>query len=284
MEILLLQIELSQLFFSPKTLMFYVLTGVCLQVDVLFAAKVLGDWNAVEVLANLTVLDGADVKEQDESNENEDGEDEAEPKQDNLPPPVVDPEGDKGEDGVGHEEPEDEAEEVGVVVNPGQKAGEEEDRGHAHQLQHRHLGVLEAGPLVDHLDDGGGEDAEMGSGRPHLGPVGHKDGGGEVADHARAEVDEGKPLGADQLLEVANQPVVEGQGHHQVENPTKYAKILGAKQPLPIFCPSVQLAGSAYIVYQSALFSLLKMCTWKMRHGGKLIIKSAKDKICVGFV
>lgn len=104
------------------------------QVNVLLTAEVLGDGDAVEVLADLAVMDGGDVEEKYETDEDEHGGDEADPEEDQLSSPVVDPKGDKGHDGIGDEEAEDETKKVGVVIDPGQKAGEEEDGRDAHQL------------------------------------------------------------------------------------------------------------------------------------------------------
>ena len=70
---------------------------------------------------------------------------------------------------------------------------------------------------MDHLHDTAGQQAEVCPGRAHLGPVGHEDGRGEVPDHPGAEVDEGEAGSADQLLQVAHQPVLEHQGDGQVE-------------------------------------------------------------------
>ena len=178
------------------------------EVDILLGAEVLGDGDAVEVLADLAVVDGGDVEEEDETDKDEHGGDEADPEEDQLSPAVIDAEGDEGHDGVGYEEAEDEAEEVGVVVNPRKESGEEEDRGDADQLEDGHLGVLEAGPLVDHLDDGGGKEAKVGARGSHLGSVRDEDGTGEVANHPRAQVDDPDPLGSCHLLQVSHQPVL----------------------------------------------------------------------------
>ena len=113
-------------------------------------------------------MDRTHVEEQDEPDKDEQGKDDADPEQHNLPPPLVQPERDKGQNGVADEEPEDEAEEVGIVVDPGQQAGQEEDGGDADELEDGHLRVLEAGPLVDHLHDGGGQQTEVGSSRSNL--------------------------------------------------------------------------------------------------------------------
>ncbi len=39
------------------------------EVNILICAKVFCDWNAVEVLADLTVMDGGDVEEEKEADE-----------------------------------------------------------------------------------------------------------------------------------------------------------------------------------------------------------------------
>ena len=68
---------------------------------------------------------------------------------------------DERQEGVGEEEAEDESEEVRVVVDPGEEAGQEEHGRHAHHLEQRHLGVLEARPLVDHLHHAARQQAEV---------------------------------------------------------------------------------------------------------------------------
>ena len=154
-------------------------------------------------------MDGGHVEEENESDKDEHGGDEADPEKDQLPPPVIDAKGDEGHDGVGDEEAEDEAEEVSVVVNPRKESGQEEDSGDADQLEDRHLWVLEARPLVDDLHDAGGKQTKVGSSGANLGSIGDEDGAGEVADHPGAQVDDPDPLGAGHLLKVSHQPVLE---------------------------------------------------------------------------
>ena len=139
------------------------------QVDVLIRAEVLGDGDAVEVLADLAVVDGSDVEEEEEADKEEEHGGQADPDQDDLPPPVVvAAEGNEGKESVAEKEAKDESEEVGVVVDPGQEAEEEEDRGHTHQFEESHLGVLEHVPLVDHLHHATGQETEVCTGRPNL--------------------------------------------------------------------------------------------------------------------
>ena len=190
------------------------------EVNVLVGAEVFGDWNAVEVLADFAVVDGGDVEEQQEANEEKDDAGEADDDQDQLPAAVVVPaEGDERQDGVGQQEAEDEAEEVRVVVHPGQESGKEEDRGDADQLEDGHLRVLEHVPLVDDLDHAASQEAEVGAGGADLGPVRDEDGGSEVADHAGAEIDERDAGGTGHLLQVPHEPVLQGDSECQVENP-----------------------------------------------------------------
>ena len=141
---------------------------VCPQVNVLLRAEIFCYRDAIKVLANLTVVYRRDVKEQDKAHEDKEGRQEADPQQDQLPLPVKHTEGDERHDGVGEEEPEDEAEQVGVVVDPGQEAGEEEDGRDPDQLEDGHLGVLEGRPLVDDLDNAAGQEAKVGPGGTNL--------------------------------------------------------------------------------------------------------------------
>ena len=139
------------------------------QVDVLIRAEILGDGDAVEVLADLAVVDGGDVEEEEEANKEEDDGRETDPDQDDLSPPVVvAAEGHEGKESVAEEEAEDESEEVSVVVDPGQESEEEEDRGDPDQLEDCHLGVLEHVPLMDDLDHTASQETEVGTGRTNL--------------------------------------------------------------------------------------------------------------------
>ena len=81
---------------------------------------------------------------------------------------------------------------------------QKEDSGDPDQLEDGHLRVLEAGPLMDHLHDAAGQQTKVRARRPHLGPVGDKDGAGEVTHHAGAQVDDGDPGGARHLLQVSH--------------------------------------------------------------------------------
>ena len=124
----------------------------------------------MEVLADLTVVDGGHVEEEEESDEEEDDGGQTDPDEHDLLPPVVlaAAEGDEGQEGVAEQEAGDEAEQVGVVVDPRQEASQEEDRRDAYQLEDGHLGIAERRPLVNHLDHAAGQKAKMGSGRTDL--------------------------------------------------------------------------------------------------------------------
>ena len=114
-------------------------------------------------------MDRRHVEEEEEADEEEEHREQANPHQDDLPLPLVlAAEGDEGQQGVGEQEARDEAEEVGVVVHPGQETGQEEHGRHAHQLEDGHLGVLEHRPLVDHLHHAARQQAEVRARRPDL--------------------------------------------------------------------------------------------------------------------
>ena len=58
-----------------------------MEVDVLVGAKVLGDGDAVEVLADLAVVNGRDVEEEQEADEEDGHRDQADPNEHDLFPP-----------------------------------------------------------------------------------------------------------------------------------------------------------------------------------------------------
>lgn len=151
---------------EPRPQLSYGLLPV--EVDVLRGTKVAGEGDAVEELAGLAFEDRGAVKEREEEDEEAGDEDEREPDEEDLAPLVVLPEGDEGHEGVRREEAEDEAEEVGVVVDPGQDADEQEDAQDADELHEGAPGVLEHGPAVEDLDDEGGEEGEVSAGWAHL--------------------------------------------------------------------------------------------------------------------
>ena len=62
-------------------------SDVCVQVDVLVCAKVLGDGDAVEVLADLAVVDRRDVEKEQEADEEDQDRDQADPHEHDLFPP-----------------------------------------------------------------------------------------------------------------------------------------------------------------------------------------------------
>lgn len=97
------------------------------EINVLGGAKVPGEGEAVEVAADLAVVDGDDVEEEDEKEEQEGRRDQADIDEEDLLLPVVLPQRDEREDGVAQEEPEYEAEEGGEVVEPGQEADYEQE-------------------------------------------------------------------------------------------------------------------------------------------------------------
>ena len=79
---------------------------------------------------------------------------------------------------------------------------------------------------MDHLHYAAGKQPEVRAGGPDLGPVGDKDGAGEVADHAGAKVDDGDPRGARHLLQVPHQPELEGHRDQKVNNSETETKLL----------------------------------------------------------
>ena len=163
-------------------------------------------------------MDGRHVEEQNEADKDDDAWQEADPEQDQFPLSVVQSEGDEGHDGIGCEEAKDESKQVGIVVNPWQQPRQKEDCRDTNQLENGHLGIFEAGPLMNHLHDTACQQTKVSTRRPNLSTIGNKDGAGKVAYHPAAQVDDTNPLGPRHLLQVPHQPELEGDGDQQVDN------------------------------------------------------------------
>ena len=96
------------------------------QVDVLRRAEVRGQWETVEVGAELTVIDRNHVEEQKEKEEKAERSRQADPDEADLLLTLVLAKRDEGEQCIREEEPKDEAKQVGEVVNPGEEPNYEE--------------------------------------------------------------------------------------------------------------------------------------------------------------
>lgn len=104
------------------------------EVNVLLRAEVLRQGYAVEVVADLTFVHGNDVEEDDERAEDDARGEEADPDEGDLLGPVVRAERDERQERVRQQEPEDEAEEMRVVVDPREQSEQKQDQDDAQQL------------------------------------------------------------------------------------------------------------------------------------------------------
>jgi len=109
---------------------------------------------------------------------------------------------------------------MSIVVDPRKQSWQKEDSGDTNKFEDGHLRILEAGPLMDDLDNAAGQEAKVSTRGSNLCPVGNKDGAGEVADHPAAQVDDPDPLGPGHLLQVPHQPVLESDRNQQMEDPS----------------------------------------------------------------
>ncbi len=136
----------------------------------MIGAEVLGDGNAIEVLAYLTVVDWCDVEEEEKPSEEQRHGGQTDPDERRFAPALVHAaaECDKRQQRVRQQEAEDEAEEVGVVVDPRQQPGQEQHGRHSHQLEDRHLGISKHRPLVNHLHHAAGQQTEVCTGWANL--------------------------------------------------------------------------------------------------------------------
>lgn len=89
------------------------------EINVLICTEIFGDRDAIEVFADLTVMDGCDVEKKEKANEEQNHRGQTDHHQEQLPFPFVTPaKSDEREQSVGKKESRDETEQVGVVIHP----------------------------------------------------------------------------------------------------------------------------------------------------------------------
>ena len=136
-------------------------------VYVVLLAEGVGEGQAREVLQPVPV-DGVDVEPHDERREEPHVDHQRQRDQNALAVLVERAEGDVGQEGEGEEEPADEAEDVGDVVDPRQQAAEEEEQDDAQQLEEGLPRLLQHLPALEELHEEARQEAELRAGRAHL--------------------------------------------------------------------------------------------------------------------
>lgn len=124
-----------------------------LEVDVLRGAEVPRERDAVEQFADLALVHRHVIKQGQQEREQNHDEDHADPDQPDLSTTVVMSERDERHQRVCGKETEDEAEQVGVVVDPWQDAQNKQAQQGDDQFGQSSSRVLQHRPAVQNLDD-----------------------------------------------------------------------------------------------------------------------------------
>ncbi len=108
---------------------------VLLEVDILIGAEVLREGNAGEILAPLALARRHRVEHGEQGRVDQESGQQATAHENQALCPLAAPlEGDVGHEGVGEEEAGEKADDVGVVVHPGQQAQQQQQAQDQHQL------------------------------------------------------------------------------------------------------------------------------------------------------
>lgn len=113
-------------------------------------------------------VDGVDVKPNDERGEQPHVGQQGHDDEDALAVFVEGPEGDVGQDTEGEQQAAEEAEDVGDVVDPRQKATQEEEEDYAHQLEEGFPRLFQHLPALEKLNKEAGEESELRACWTHL--------------------------------------------------------------------------------------------------------------------
>lgn len=136
--------------------------------DILVGTDVLGKGYAVDIFTEITFIYGMDIEQGDETEEEGDYDQQTDPYHDDLCGAVVRAERDERQQRERHEEAEDEAEQVRIVVDPGQKTDCEQDDDDGEQPEQRPTRTFQHLPAVDHLDEQTRQKTELRSGWSNL--------------------------------------------------------------------------------------------------------------------
>lgn len=136
-------------------------------VDVVLLTKLVCEGQAGEMLQPVKV-NRVNIKPNHEGSEQSDVEQQRDSDEDTLPIFVECPEGDVGQEGEREQQAAEETEDVGDVVDPRQKAAQEEEEDDARQFEKGLPGLLQHLPTLKQLDKEASKESKLRAGRTHL--------------------------------------------------------------------------------------------------------------------
>lgn len=113
-------------------------------------------------------VNGVNIKPNDERGEEPHVGEQRDHDEDPLAVFVKGPEGDVGQEGEGKQQAADEAEDVGDVVDPREKAAQEEEEHDAQEFEEGLPWLFQHLPTLEKLNEETSEESELGAGRTHL--------------------------------------------------------------------------------------------------------------------
>lgn len=195
-------------------------------------AELLSKGDTSEVMAVSTVVDRCYIEEDDEQGKEADRGDQTDDDANDLAASVQLIEGDVWQKGKREQEAEDEADQVGVVVDERQQADQEQHHNDGHEFEHGTPGRGQDVPIVQDLYDQASEQAKLGTSWTCFHMVGQKDGAGKAACYPWTQVDDGNAQPTSQLLQVAHHEELEEDADDQLEEASMHKK--GQPQPVEL--------------------------------------------------
>lgn len=188
-------------------------------IDVVLLTKLIREREAGEVLQPVPI-NGVNVKPNNERSKQPDVGQQRHPDEDAFPVLVERTEGDVGQEGKREQQAAEEAENVGDVVDPWQKAAQKEEEDDPHELEEGPPRTLQHLPALEQLHKQAREEAKLRSRWPHLSSVRQKKSRCEVSCDATKDIDEGDSSPACQFLQISQDGHLENHGHHAVHQPS----------------------------------------------------------------
>lgn len=106
-----------------------------LEIDILTGTEIPSKWEAVEEVADLTVIHRDNIKQDDQGCKQEKGGKKTHPDQSYLLLTIIWPKGDVWHDGIGQKETKKETEQVCIIIYPREQATKEQHQCDSYQFQ-----------------------------------------------------------------------------------------------------------------------------------------------------
>lgn len=174
-------------------------------------------WYTVEILTVYTVVNRTDVKHDDQSSKQTDRGEEADYDANLLPTFIHDVESDVWKERKWQQKSKDEADKMGVIVDPRKKTNDKEEKQKDRELSDRPDGTLQDTPALKDLDEKASENSELRPSWTSLNMIRKKNGAGKTSSDSTHHVDDHYSEASAQLFNVTHYDHLEETSYQKLD-------------------------------------------------------------------